>query len=88
MPPLPSAIDEETANTIASLERRQKDLADFQLPRLRSCTGPLSLQQQYAAEVRDDLDVFARQLEVRMLPLMTLRGEGGGARSRNRDQSE
>ncbi|RPD75495.1 Sec20-domain-containing protein [Lentinus tigrinus ALCF2SS1-7] len=63
MPPLPSALDEETANTIASLERRQKDLNDFQLPRLRSCTGPLALQQQYAAEVRDDLDVFARQLE-------------------------
>ncbi|KAI0720714.1 Sec20-domain-containing protein [Cerioporus squamosus] len=63
MPPLPSAVDEETASTIASLERRQKDLIEFQIPRLRSCTGPLALQQQYAAEVRDDLDVFARQLE-------------------------
>ncbi|TFK89043.1 Sec20-domain-containing protein [Polyporus arcularius HHB13444] len=63
MPPLPSAVDQETANIIASLERRQKDLTDFQIPRLRSCTGPLALQQQYAAEVRDDLDVFARQLE-------------------------
>ena len=35
-------------------------------PRLRSCTWPLTLQQQYAAELRDDLDVFARQLEVRL----------------------
>ena len=67
MPPIPSAIDEETANTIASLERRQKDLTDFQLPRLRSCAGPLTLQQQYAAEIREDLDVFARHVEVRML---------------------
>ena len=64
MPPIPSTLDEETSNIIASLERRQKDLVDFQLPRLRSCTGPLTLQQQYAAEIRDDLDIFARQLEV------------------------
>ncbi|KAI0739025.1 Sec20-domain-containing protein [Daedaleopsis nitida] len=63
MPPLPSALDEDSASTIASLERRQKDLLDFQLPRLRACTGPLTLQQQYAAEIRDDLDVFSRQLE-------------------------
>ncbi|KAI0349700.1 Sec20-domain-containing protein [Trametes cingulata] len=63
MPPLPSALDEETTNLIASLERRQKDLADFQIPRLRQCTGPLTLQQQYAAELRDDLDAFARQIE-------------------------
>ena len=64
MPPIPSTIDEEASNTIASLERRQKDLLDFQIPRLRDCTGPLTLQQQYAAELRDDLDVFSRQLEV------------------------
>ncbi|KAI0366810.1 Sec20-domain-containing protein [Pilatotrama ljubarskyi] len=63
MAPLPSALDEETTNLIASLERRQKDLADFQIPRLRQCTGPLNLQQQYAAELRDDLDAFAKQIE-------------------------
>ncbi|KAJ3003039.1 hypothetical protein NUW54_g5514 [Trametes sanguinea] len=64
MPPLPSALDEETTNLITLLERRQKDIADFQIPRLRQCTGPLSLQQQYAAELRDDLDAFARQVEM------------------------
>lgn len=64
MPPIPSTIDEEASSTIASLERRQKDLLDFQITRLRNCTGPLTLQQQYAAELRDDLDVFSRQLEV------------------------
>ncbi|KAL7277341.1 hypothetical protein ACG7TL_009199 [Trametes sanguinea] len=63
MPPLPSALDAETTNLITSLERRQKDIADFQIPRLRQCTGPLSLQQQYAAELRDDLDAVARQVE-------------------------
>lgn len=65
MPPLPSALDEETTELIGLIERRQKDLADFQLPRLRQCMGPLSLQQQYAAELRDDLDAFAKQVEVR-----------------------
>ncbi|CDO70492.1 hypothetical protein BN946_scf184569.g35 [Trametes cinnabarina] len=63
MPPLPSALDDETTNLIASLERRQKDISEFQIPRLRKCTGPLSVQQQYAAELRDDLDAFARQIE-------------------------
>ncbi|KAH9855337.1 Sec20-domain-containing protein [Lenzites betulinus] len=63
MPPLPSSLDEESSNLISSLERRQKDLAGFQIPRLRQCTGPLSQQQQYAAELRDDLDVFSTQLE-------------------------
>ncbi|KAI0676488.1 Sec20-domain-containing protein [Trametes maxima] len=63
MPPLPSVLDEETSNLISSLGRRQKDLADFQIPRLRQCTGPLGVQQQYAVELRDDLDAFARQVE-------------------------
>ncbi|KAI0326134.1 Sec20-domain-containing protein [Cubamyces sp. BRFM 1775] len=63
MPPLPSTLDEETTNLIASIERRQKDLSDFQIPRLRQCTGPLALQQQYAAELRDDLDVLSKQVE-------------------------
>ncbi|KAI0656886.1 Sec20-domain-containing protein [Cubamyces menziesii] len=63
MPPLPSALDEETANLIDLIQRRQKDLSEFQIPRLRQCTGPLALQQQYAAELRDDLDVLARQVE-------------------------
>ncbi|PIL23507.1 hypothetical protein GSI_14819 [Ganoderma sinense ZZ0214-1] len=63
MAPLPSLLDEETTKSITSLERRQKDLSDFQIPRLRTCTGHLSLQQQYASELRDDLDLFGLQLE-------------------------
>ncbi|KAI1788631.1 Sec20-domain-containing protein [Ganoderma leucocontextum] len=63
MAPLPSLLDEEMTTLLASLERRQKDLSDFQIPRLRTCTGPLTQQQQYAAELRDDLDSFGRQLE-------------------------
>ncbi|GJE85493.1 Sec20-domain-containing protein [Phanerochaete sordida] len=63
MPPLPVHFDDTTKTTIESLERRQKDLREFQIPRLRTCKGPLSVQQQYAAEIREDIDVFAKQLE-------------------------
>ena len=64
MAPLPSSLSEELLTTIESLRRRRKDLSNFQLQRLRSCTGPLAIQQQYAAELREDLDLFAKQIEV------------------------
>lgn len=66
MAPLPSTLSEELLTTIDSLRRRRTDLSDFQIPRLRNCTGPLAVQQQYAAELREDLDAFARQVEVRL----------------------
>ncbi|KAJ7728421.1 Sec20-domain-containing protein [Mycena maculata] len=63
MPPLPSTFDEETLQLVAAAQRRETDLADFQIPRLRTCQGPLSLQQNLAAELREDIDTFARQIE-------------------------
>ncbi|KAJ7155482.1 Sec20-domain-containing protein [Mycena crocata] len=63
MPPLPNTFDEETLELIAAAQRREKDLAEFQIPRLRSCQGPISLQQNLAAELREDIDTFARQIE-------------------------
>ncbi|KAJ6488034.1 Sec20-domain-containing protein, partial [Mycena sanguinolenta] len=63
MPPLPNTFDEETLQLIAAAQRHEKDLTGFQIPRLRSCRGPLSLQQDLAAELRDDIDTFARQIE-------------------------
>ena len=70
MPPLPVTFDDAAKALIESLERRQKDIREFQIPRLRTCKGPLSLQQQYAAEIREDIDVFAKQLEVRSIPML------------------
>lgn len=64
MPPIPNTLDEEALQLVLSLERRQEDLSEFQVPRLRSCTGPLSLQQNLAAELREDIDNFSRQVEV------------------------
>jgi protein transport protein SEC20 len=65
MPPLPNTFNDDSLELILSLQRRQKDLSEFQIPRLRACVGPLSLQQDQATELREDIDTFARQLEVR-----------------------
>ncbi|KAG2032522.1 hypothetical protein BDR03DRAFT_935948 [Suillus americanus] len=48
---------------IDSIERHHNDLSTFQIPRLRACTGPLSTQQAWAAEVREDIESLARQIE-------------------------
>jgi protein transport protein SEC20 len=79
MPPLPTTFDDIAKGLLDALERRQKDIRDFQIPRLRACTGPLSLQQRYAAEVREDVDVFARDVEVRLLLSMRDGGSIEGA---------
>ena len=70
MPPLPSTYDDDTKGLIASVQRREKDISGFHIPRLRECRGPLSTQQDLAAELREDLDVLSRQIEV-SLPLIT-----------------
>lgn len=63
MAPIPSTLDSETKSLIESLERKQRDLFEFQISRLRSCQGPLSTQQDYAAEIREDIEGFARSVE-------------------------
>lgn len=64
MPSLPTSFDPNTTSAIESLQRRQADLAEFQIPRLQKCSGPLAVQQNLAGELREDLDVFSRQVEV------------------------
>ncbi len=63
MPPVPT-FDDATNASIASIRRRQNDLREFQLPRLRSCSNSLTVQQEYAAEVREDLEAITRLVEV------------------------
>ncbi|KAG1805604.1 Sec20-domain-containing protein [Suillus variegatus] len=63
MPPIPTTIDGETHSLIESIERHHNDLSSFQIPRLRACTGPLTTQQACAAEVREDIEGLARQIE-------------------------
>ncbi|KAI0090487.1 Sec20-domain-containing protein [Irpex rosettiformis] len=64
MPPIPTTLDGDILAQVDALERRQKDLKDFQIPRLRTFDGPLATQQQYAGELREDIDTFSRQIEV------------------------
>ncbi|KAF4564648.1 hypothetical protein EYR40_010815 [Pleurotus pulmonarius] len=63
MPPIPIVYDEEVTQLLESTQRRQKDIADFQIPRLRTCDGPLVLQQRLFAELREDIDLYARELQ-------------------------
>lgn len=67
MPPLPSTLDEETTNLVESIQRREQDLTSFQIPRLRSCKGPLAVQQRYADELREALDELSGQVDVRLI---------------------
>jgi protein transport protein SEC20 len=64
MPPLPTTFDDVTKASIASIQRRQNDLREFQIPRLRDCSESLSVQQQYAAELREDLESITYLVEV------------------------
>ncbi|KAK7032606.1 Protein transport protein sec20 [Paramarasmius palmivorus] len=63
MPPIPPTFDEDAQNLVASTSRLEHDISEYQIPRLRDCKGPLSLQQQLATEVREDIDKLARQIE-------------------------
>ena len=61
MAPIPT-FSEETSGLILAARRIQADLIDVQVPRLRSCEGPLSLQQNLAAELREDIGTFEQQI--------------------------
>lgn len=66
MPPLPATFDDATNTSIASIQRRHNDLREFQIPRLRGCSESLAVQQQYAAELREDLEGITHLIEVRI----------------------
>ncbi|QRW04036.1 hypothetical protein RhiLY_03035 [Ceratobasidium sp. AG-Ba] len=63
MPPISSPLFTEAQTTYEGISRILKDLNEYQIPRLRDCKGPLTLQQQFAAELRDDIDALAKRLE-------------------------
>ncbi|TFK73484.1 Sec20-domain-containing protein, partial [Pluteus cervinus] len=82
MPPIPQVLDQEATNIVASAKRHLVDIKEFQLPRLRQCTGPLSLQQQLAAELRESTDAFASQVETLDSMILDQRGESRKAELR------
>ncbi|KAJ3506716.1 hypothetical protein NLJ89_g6712 [Agrocybe chaxingu] len=63
MPPIPTRLPEETRSRISDAERRYKHLSEVQVPQLRKCTGPLSLQQSLADDLRENTALLAKQIE-------------------------
>ncbi|ESK85847.1 Sec20-domain-containing protein [Moniliophthora roreri MCA 2997] len=78
MPPIPPTFDADAQDLIASTSRLINDISEYQIPRLRDCKGPLSVQQQLANEVREDLDKLGRQIQ----ELDVLVGDQQGERNR------
>lgn len=64
MPPLLDPLFEEATTKLTRLDARIHDVQSFQIPRLSACKGPLSLQQRYALEIKEDIDAFGRELQV------------------------
>ncbi|KAG8947150.1 hypothetical protein FRC04_011002 [Tulasnella sp. 424] len=58
-----STTYDEAVQVHDGLRRRLKDLQEHSIPNLRDCKGPLAFQQQLAAEIRDDIDIFNRELQ-------------------------
>ncbi|WWC71621.1 uncharacterized protein I206_105579 [Kwoniella pini CBS 10737] len=51
-------------STLSSLTRRLNDLDSFQLPRLKSCLGPLDLHKELVEEMRNDLELIRYNIDV------------------------
>jgi len=66
MPPLPAVFDADSLALAETIERGLNDLSTFQILRLRTCTGPLTTQQLWAAEIREDVEKLGAQIEVRV----------------------
>ena len=64
MPPIPDPLHDETLLKLDKLSRRLEDAQSFQITRLRNHTGSIAVQQQYAAELREDTESYRRELEV------------------------
>jgi len=63
MAPIPTTFNADAQAVLEAVERRRNDLSTFQIPRLQACTGPLATQQAWAAEVREDIEQLAKQIE-------------------------
>jgi hypothetical protein len=50
-----------------SIRRRLADLQTYQLPRLRDCKGPIDLQRDLSAELKDDIRKIKRNIDVSVL---------------------
>lgn len=57
-------MSSETHQITTSIRRRLADLQTYQLPRLRECMGPIDLQRELSAELKEDIRRIKRSLDV------------------------
>lgn len=58
-------MSSEVPQITTSIRRRLADLQTYQLPRLRECKGPIDLQRELSAELKEDIRRIKRSLDVR-----------------------
>jgi len=75
MAPIPNTFPEDALSLISAAERRYNYLTDSELPKLRQCIGPLSLQQTLAEDIRVDTVALTRQVETLEIMVDDLQGE-------------
>jgi protein transport protein SEC20 len=73
--PIPNTFPEDALSLISAAERRYNYLTDSELPKLRQCIGPLSLQQTLAEDIRMDTVALTRQVETLEIMVDDLQGE-------------
>ena len=64
MAPISNTLPEDALSLTSAAERRYNYLTESELPKLRQCIGPLSLQQTLAEDLRVDTVALTRQVEV------------------------
>ncbi|KAK4052391.1 Protein transport protein sec20 [Microbotryomycetes sp. JL201] len=62
-PAPPPTLPQELLALVASLTRRLTDLEQHQIPQLAQCKGPLTLHEQLAAEVRQEMTGMRKDVE-------------------------
>ncbi len=65
-------MSEEALSLISSAERRYRHLSEFEVPDLRKCTGPLTVQQTLAEEVRGSTMLLTQQIQVNVVVFFTI----------------
>lgn len=69
---VPPGLAPASLPIIDHIQRRLEDLSSHQIPRLRQCKGPLSVQQEIARELRGDIARLEQRIEVRLFtPLVS-----------------
>jgi len=75
MAPIPNTLPEDALSLVSATERRYNYLIESELPKLRQCIGPLSLQQTLAEDLRVDTVALTRQVETLEIMVDDLQGE-------------